>query len=109
MSIEINSTNFNSEVVEKSKEIPVLVDFYATWCGHCKLQSPIIDELGSELKDRVVVGKFNVENDQELADKYDVLTLPTIIIFKNGEIVDKFIDVQPKDLLLKALEKFNNK
>ena len=86
--LKINEGNFEEEVLKSEKM--VLVDFYADWCGPCRMMSPIIDEIAEELQDSVKVGKVNVDENQELAIKYDVMSIPTIIIFKNGMPVNIF-------------------
>lgn len=83
----------------------VVVDFYADWCGPCKMQEPIIEELAKEANDKFLVAKLNVDQNQDAATKYEVMSIPTIIIFKDGEIAERFIGMQSKDTLL---EKINN-
>ena len=93
--------NFEEEVL-KSNEL-VLVDFYADWCGPCKMMSPVIDEIANELLGKVKVGKVNVDNNQELAIKYDVMSIPTMIIFKNGMPVKSFVGITSKEAILNEL------
>ena len=93
--------NFEKEVLE-SNEV-VLVDFYADWCGPCKMMSPVIDEIANELLGKVKVGKVNVDNNQELAIKYDVMSIPTMIIFKNGMPVKSFVGITSKEAILNEL------
>ena len=100
--LKINEGNFEEEVL-KSEKI-VLVDFYADWCGPCRMMSPIIDEIAEELQDSVKVGKVNVDENQELAIKYDVMSIPTIIIFKNGMPVKTFLVVTDKNEILENLK-----
>lgn len=102
MEVTITKENFE-EVVLKS-ELPVLVDFWASWCGPCKMLSPIIDELRTELEGKVVVGKINVDEQQELAMKFGVMSIPTLIVFKNGEPVKKNIGFVPKARVLSLLD-----
>lgn len=100
MSLVITKENFESEVLKSDK--PVLVDFWAAWCGPCKMLSPIIDEIAEERSD-IKVGKINVDEQPELASQFAVMSIPTLIVFKNGEIANKAIGVQPKDAILSML------
>lgn len=100
--LKINEGNFEEEVLKSEKM--VLVDFYADWCGPCRMMSPIIDEIAEELKESVKVGKINVDENQELAIKYDVMSIPTIIIFKNGMQVKTFLGVTDKNEILENLK-----
>ena len=96
---EFNEENFENEVL-KSNET-VVVDFFADWCGPCKAMSPIIDEIAEETN--VKVGKVNVDNDGDLAVKYDVVSIPTIMIFKNGELAKTFIGLTEKEKITSEL------
>lgn len=100
MSLVITKENFESEVLKSDK--PVLVDFWAAWCGPCKMLSPVIDEIAEERSD-IKVGKINVDEQPELASQFAVMSIPTLIVFKNGEIANKSIGVQPKDAILSML------
>ena len=100
--LTITEENFENEVL-KSEGV-VLIDFYADWCGPCKMMSPVIDEIAKELQGNVKLGKINVDNNQELAIKYDVMSIPTIIIFKNGMPVKSFIGVTNKQEIVDALK-----
>ena len=88
--LKFEEGNFEEEVLKT--EGKVLVDFYADWCGPCKMMSPIIDDIANEVEGKVKVGKVNVDNNQELAIEYDVMSIPTIIVFENGKPVFKKID-----------------
>ena len=97
-----SSSNFDEEVIKSSNT--VLVDFYATWCGPCKMMAPIIDKVAEELEGTVKVGKVNVDENMELAQSFGIMSIPTIMIFKNGEVVKKFLGVTDKTELLEALK-----
>ena len=98
--IIINGSNFE-EIKQGDK--PILIDFYASWCGPCKMLSPIIDEIAEERKD-IVVGKVNVDDEPELAEKFGVFSIPTLVILKDGEIVHQSARARPKAQILKLLE-----
>ena len=100
--LKFNEENFEKEVLNSNEA--VLVDFYADWCGPCKMMSPIIEEIAKEVGENAKVGKVNVDNNQELAIKYDVMSIPTIIIFKNGMPVKSFIGVTDKKEILENLK-----
>ena len=101
MTVEITKENFESVVLKN--EVPVLVDFWGTWCGPCKMFGPIIEELSDELEGKVVFGKLNVDLQPELAMEFHVMSIPTLILFKNGEIANKKIGFMPKEKLVEML------
>lgn len=103
MALTISEQNFDSEVL-KSNE-PVLVDFWAEWCGPCKMLAPIIEQLSKEYDCKVKVCKVNVDDNQNLAAKYGIMSIPTVMIFKDGKIVEQFIGVQSKGVYEDALKK----
>lgn len=103
MEIQFTSENFETEVLKS--EVPVLVDFYADWCGPCKMMGPVVEELAEEYRDKVKVGKLNVDVSDDIAAKYRVMTIPTILVISNGEVTDKFVGVQSKTKLMDALNK----
>jgi thioredoxin 1 len=102
MALEITTANFEETVINSDK--PVLVDFWAEWCGPCRMVGPIVDELHTEYDGKAIVGKVNVDNEQEIAAKYGIRNIPTILFFKGGEIVDKNVGVAPKADLAKKID-----
>ncbi len=104
--MEFNSENFKKEVIEMSKTKPVLVDFFAEWCGPCKVQGPIVDELGKEIGDKATVGKLDIENSQDVAGEYGVMSIPTLLIFKDGEVKENMTGLREKGILKELLEKY---
>ena len=102
MALEITDENFQEVVLNSDK--PVLVDFWATWCGPCRTVGHIVDELATELEGRAVVGKVNVDSNSDTSLTYEIRSIPTLLIFKNGEIVDKLVGAVPKSQLLEKLE-----
>ncbi len=101
--LEITQDNFQTEVLNVKGKL-VLIDFWAPWCGPCQMQGPIIDELSGEVGDKAVIGKVNVDDNQELAGKYGIMSIPALIIFKDGEVVDNMVGVHQKNDLLKVIE-----
>ena len=99
--ITITKENFEQEVI--NSEQPVLVDFWASWCGPCKMLAPVIDEIAGEVRD-AKVGKVNVDEQGELAARFGVMSIPTLIVFKNGEVAAKTVGVQPKQAGLDMLK-----
>lgn len=99
--VTITSDNFDEEVIKSEK--PVLIDFWASWCGPCKMVSPIIDEVANEVINSVKVGKVNVDEQPELATKFGIMSIPTLIVFKNGEVSNKAVGVRSKQEILELL------
>ena len=102
MAIRIPAGEFDREVLES--EVPVLVDFYADWCGPCKMMSPIIDRLSEEFAGRVKVVKFNVEEDLEIAREYGVSSIPNLVFFRKGEVIDAIVGKTSEQELREKLE-----
>ncbi len=99
---KFDGTNFESEV--KNSDVPVLVDFWAPWCGPCKMIGPVIEELAGEYAGKVKVGKVNVDDNQALAGQFGIRGIPTVMLFKGGQMVNSFVGVQPKSELSNALD-----
>ena len=99
--ITITLENFETEVIKSEK--PVLVDFWAPWCGPCRMLSPVVDEIAEE-NSNIKVGKVNVDEQEELAMRFGIMSIPTLIVFKNGEVVKKTMGVQPKAAILGLFE-----
>ena len=99
--LKITSENYEEEVLKSDK--PVLIDFYADWCGPCRMMSPIIDEIAEEMADKIKVGKINVDENQDLAMEYEVMSIPTIMIIKNGKVENTFVGVRDKGEIMEAL------
>jgi len=104
MALEFKDNNFENEVINSDKL--VLVDFWAEWCGPCKMLTPTLEQLSTEYGDKIVVGKVNVDDNQQLASQYGIMSIPTIMIFKDGKIVEQFIGVQPKSVYEGSIKKY---
>lgn len=98
---ELNKDNFEKEVMESN--VPVLIDFWASWCGPCRMMSPVIDKIAEEMGDKLKVCKVNVDENHELAEKYEIMTIPAFIVIKNGAESGRTIGVQPKEDILKLI------
>jgi thioredoxin 1 len=99
--LTITKENFESEVTNSEK--PVLLDFWASWCGPCRMLSPIVEEVAQESVD-AKIGKVNVDEQPELASKYNIMSIPTLLVLKNGEVINSAIGVQPKSAILSLIK-----
>ena len=102
MALEITDSNFEETVLKSDK--PVLVDFWAAWCGPCRMVGPIIDELSEEYEGKAVVGKVDIDSNQQYAAQFGVRNIPTVLVFKNGELVDRKVGVSTKNDYAQALD-----
>ena len=101
MEITLSTDNFDAEVLKSDQ--PVMVDFWAPWCGPCKVLSPVVEELSTEYEGKMKVGKINVDNNNEIAMRYGVMSIPTLKIFKGGKVVGEIIGAAPKQMIVAAL------
>ena len=101
MAAKLTGQNFEEQVLKST--VPVLVDFWAEWCGPCKMLGPVIEELAGELAGKAVVGKVNVDEERELAERYGVMSIPTVVLFKDGQEAARSVGLVPKQRLLAML------
>ncbi|NER12858.1 thioredoxin [Leptobacterium flavescens] len=106
MALEITDATFENVVLNSEK--PVLVDFWAAWCGPCRMVGPVIEEISKEYEGKAVVGKVDVDANQEFAAKYGVRNIPTVLVFQNGEVVGRQVGVAPKNTYTEALDSLLN-
>ena len=99
--LKLNNENFKEEVIQSDKT--VIVDFYADWCGPCKMMSPILDDIANELGSKIKVCKVNVDESRDIAMKYEIMSIPTLIIFKNGKIVNTLVGLRDKNEIIQNL------
>lgn len=102
MAVEITDANFN-ELVRSSGDKPVMIDFWAVWCGPCKMIAPVVEELSGEYGDKAVIGKLDVDNNPNVSVEFGIRSIPTILFFKNGQVVDRQVGVVPKNVLAQKL------
>jgi thioredoxin 1 len=102
MSVTINKDNFEQEVIRSS--VPVLLDFWASWCGPCKMIAPLLEELARDYAGRIVIGKVNVDEENQLAQEHEIVSIPALILYQNGAIVKRQVGALPKHSLVAMLE-----
>jgi len=102
VALEFTDDNFQEEVLNSNQ--PVLVDFWAEWCGPCRALGPMIDELSAEYEGKAKIGKLDIDTNRDAAMKYGIQSIPSIIIFKDGEVINKFVGISPKDELVSAID-----
>ena len=101
MALEITDQSFQETVLNSDK--PVLVDFWAVWCGPCRMLGPIIEEVAADFEGKAIVGKVDVDNNQQVSVDYGIRNIPTVLIFKNGQVVDKIVGVASKEVIAEKL------
>lgn len=104
--VTVTDANFDEQVLKSDK--PVLVDFWAVWCGPCQIQGPIVEDVAKTLEGKAVIGKLNVDENPQVSQKYGIMSIPTLMVFKGGTVVKQFIGVQSKETLLGELNKLTN-
>jgi thioredoxin 1 len=102
MALELTDQNFDEVVLHSDK--PVIVDFWAEWCGPCRMVGPIVEEIGNDYTEKAVVGKLDVDSNPDVTRKYGIRNIPTVLFFKNGEVADKQVGAVPKSNLVNKLE-----
>lgn len=106
MAKQFDDANFAQDVIEASKTKPVLVDFFAVWCGPCKMMAPVIDEVATEMGEKASIGKLDTEQAQATAGKYGIMSIPTLIVFRDGEVKETLVGLQSKESLVEAVNKY---
>jgi thioredoxin 1 len=105
MALEITDANFDTEVINSDK--PVLIDFWAVWCGPCKLIAPVVEEVAKEYDGKFKVGKMDIDNNPNVAMKYGIRSIPTLLIFKDGKVVDQIVGAVPKNVITSKMDTYS--
>jgi len=105
MKIDVNDANFEKEVIEKSKEVPVVVDFWATWCMPCLMLGPALEKLSEQYEGKFILAKLNVDENAVSSQKYKIMSIPAVKMFKDGQVVDEFIGAIPEPNIKDWLDK----
>ena len=103
--IEVNEENFESEVIEKSKKVPVVVDFWAVWCMPCVMLGPTLEKLAKEYNGKFILAKLNVDENRNISQKYGIMSIPSVKMFKNGKVVDEFVGALPEPMVKEWLDR----
>ncbi|MFZ5955519.1 MAG: thioredoxin [Nanoarchaeota archaeon] len=104
MEIDVTDKNFEEKVIKKSHEIPVIVDFWASWCSPCLMLKPVLEKIAKEYNKKIILAKLNVEDNQEKAREYNVMSIPNVKCFKNGEVINEFVGVLPESHIREFIE-----
>jgi len=104
MEIDVTDETFEKEVIEKSKDIPVLVDFWASWCGPCVILKPILERISKDYGNKIILAKLDVNKNTKTASKYSVMSIPSVKLFKKGKIIDEFTGLQPEEKIREWLK-----
>jgi thioredoxin 1 len=102
MAQELTSSNFKSEILESA--LPAIVDFWATWCMPCRMIAPVVDEISAEYKDKIKVGKVNIDDESEIAGQFGIMSIPTLLFFKGGKVVETIVGAVPKEHILEKMK-----